>query len=224
METHHKPAFDKISADKRQRILDAAVAEFAARGLAQANINVIARNAGVSIGSMYNYFAAKQDLLLTVVDSGHALVAEVLAGVEAAEGNVLAKVEMVLRAAADYARRYPELHQIYLDMTSESMAPLSRRLSGTVESVSARFYHRLLETARRDGQVAPDLDVPVAAFCLDNLVMMLQFAYTSHYFRERLRIFIGHSDESGDEALIEGILRFVRRGLGVVDSAAGPRD
>lgn len=214
MDTHHKPAFEKIAPEKRRRILDAAVAEFAARGLAQANINVIARNAGVSIGAMYNYFAAKEDLLLTVVDGGYTLVAEVLERVEQDGGTVLETVERVLRAAVAYARRYPELHQIYLDMTSESMAPLSRRLSGAMETVSARFYRRLLEGARERGEVAADLDVGTAAFCLDNLVMMLQFAHTSHYFRERLGIFVGTAADVDEEALIAGILRFAARGLG----------
>ncbi len=213
MEVHHKAGFDKIGPEKKKRIMEAAVAEFAARGFVQANINVIARNAGVSIGAMYNYFAAKEDLFLTVVDSGYAMVAEVLETVEAAEGGLLEKIEMILRAALDYARRYPELHQIYLDMTSRSMDPLSRRLSGVMESVSARFYKRLLETAKARKEVAADLDCAVAAFCIDNLVLMLQFSATSNYFCERLRIFADRQED--DEALIRGMLRFVAGGIGV---------
>ncbi len=42
-----------------------------ANGFSAANINVMAKNAGISIGSMYNYFESKENLFLAVVDYGY---------------------------------------------------------------------------------------------------------------------------------------------------------
>ncbi|HOM88904.1 MAG TPA: TetR/AcrR family transcriptional regulator, partial [Spirochaetota bacterium] len=52
----HKETFERISPEKRDRIITIATKEFAKNGFKGANINIIAKKAGISIGSMYNYF------------------------------------------------------------------------------------------------------------------------------------------------------------------------
>ena len=56
LEKHHNDAFDRIPAEKREKILKTGIDEFAQLGFEKANINVIAKKAGVSIGIMYKYF------------------------------------------------------------------------------------------------------------------------------------------------------------------------
>ena len=51
------------SARTRQRIVDAALALFEQRGYEQATMREIAARAGVSLGSTYYYFRAKEDLI-----------------------------------------------------------------------------------------------------------------------------------------------------------------
>jgi hypothetical protein len=55
-----------------------------------------------------------------------------------------------------------------------------------------------------------ELDPYVAAFCLDNLILMLQYSYTSQYFKERMKIFAGENALDEDERIITGIMKFVR--------------
>lgn len=55
--------FEKLSKDKRQRILDASREEFARVPYEEASINQIIKNAGISRGSFYTYFEDKKDLL-----------------------------------------------------------------------------------------------------------------------------------------------------------------
>lgn len=50
--------------ERRQQILAAAATVFAEKGFDRATISDIARAAGVSDGSIYNYFRGKQDLLI----------------------------------------------------------------------------------------------------------------------------------------------------------------
>ena len=55
-------------AETRERILDASAAAFAALGYDKANVNHIARDAGLSIGTVYNYFPSKRDLMLAFIE------------------------------------------------------------------------------------------------------------------------------------------------------------
>jgi TetR/AcrR family transcriptional regulator len=57
----------------RQRLLAAAVVEFASKGFEAANINHISEAAGYSKGTIYNYFPSKQALLLALIAEAGAM-------------------------------------------------------------------------------------------------------------------------------------------------------
>lgn len=189
------------------------MAEFAANGFPGANINVIAKKAGISIGAMYKYFASKEDLFLTIIERAHRLLEGVLDDIARMPGDIFQKIEKMVRAAQQYAREFPELHQIYLDMTSEGLSHLSRKLSGKMETISAQLYQSLIEKAIAQGCIDRRLDPRVTALCIDNLILMLQYSYTSDYFKERMKIFIGPDALADDEKLVRGVMGFIRGGL-----------
>ncbi len=62
-----RPRFNKLSAQKQERILEAAAKEFAAHGFDGASMNQILDAAGISKGAAYYYFDDKADLFATTV-------------------------------------------------------------------------------------------------------------------------------------------------------------
>lgn len=62
------PRFEKLDLGRQRAILSAAKAEFAAHGFAGASYNTIIKQAGLSKGAMYYYFADKADLCRTVLE------------------------------------------------------------------------------------------------------------------------------------------------------------
>ncbi len=65
----HKESERKdVMGQTRARLLQAAAEEFALRGYEGANVNTIAKSAGFSIGTMYNYFPSKRDLMYAFID------------------------------------------------------------------------------------------------------------------------------------------------------------
>lgn len=62
-----RPRFNKLSAKKRERILEAAAKEFAAHGFDGASLNRILDEAGISKGAAYYYFDDKADLFTTTI-------------------------------------------------------------------------------------------------------------------------------------------------------------
>jgi AcrR family transcriptional regulator len=53
---------------RRAQILDAAAQVFARRGFGRATTKEIARTAGISEGTIYNYFSGKEDLLFSLME------------------------------------------------------------------------------------------------------------------------------------------------------------
>lgn len=54
--------FEQLDPEKKERILNAAYDEFAEKGYENASTNVIAKNAGIGKGTLFNYFGSKENL------------------------------------------------------------------------------------------------------------------------------------------------------------------
>lgn len=197
--TFHKETFERIPENKRDHIFTIAVSEFALNGYAAASINRIARKAGISIGSLYSYFDSKEQLFLAVVDKGYELLERVFRE-QRRDGPFRGQLLALLNAAVRYAGEHPDMNNLYLSMMTEELAPLSMRLSSGAEKVSVRYYQEMLRRAQQTGELRQDLDVELAAYMIDNNVMLLQIACSSNYHKYRLQHFLNGRAE--DKALL----------------------
>lgn len=215
---YHNDIFDRIKPEKQKKILDTATKQFADLGYNAANINVIAEKAGVSVGSLYKYFNTKEDLFLTVVGRGIRTLETVLDEVASMEGELLEKIDRILRLIQDHSRKNPDIINVYNEMTSQGNPELARKLSYEMESVSARYYRKVIREAKAAGLVAGDADPGITAFCLDNLFLTLQFSYGTLYYKERMKIYIDEEVLNRDTEVREKILTFIARALGIKQS------
>lgn len=65
-----RPADVELKESRRGQILDAATSVFATQGFATADVQEIANKTGVGKGTIYRYFASKEELFLAAVDHG----------------------------------------------------------------------------------------------------------------------------------------------------------
>jgi len=63
-----KETFINLNEEKQEKVMRSAIDEFSNHGFEKANIGTIAKNAGVSKGSMYQYFENKKELFLFSVE------------------------------------------------------------------------------------------------------------------------------------------------------------
>lgn len=114
---------ERQKADRHRRILGAASALFREVGYERANIETIAHRAEVSIGTIYNYYENKGDLLLAIVAME---VHEVLI---AGEGLVDRPGADPLQAISELIGTYLEHSLVYLskEMWRQAMAISTQR-------------------------------------------------------------------------------------------------
>lgn len=60
--------FEKLSDKKKKKIIDVCVDEFGDKGYTNASTNTIVKNAGISKGTLFNYFGSKKGLFLYILD------------------------------------------------------------------------------------------------------------------------------------------------------------
>lgn len=208
------PIFDRISEDKRQRVLYSAKRAFADRGYTGANVNEIARDAGISVGALYKYFRSKEGIFLTIIEASRERLEGTLSAILEAESTFLGRVESILRAAVDSSSADPDMVRIYIACTTQELVPLATELAGMIEAAAAAAYSAMVAEGRATGEIAPPCDDRAAAFCLDDLFLMLQFSYGSAYYAQRLRVFLGGSVPDDPEEIVAALLAFIEKAMG----------
>lgn len=133
----------------RELILEAARARFAAQGL-EAQIDDIAQDAGVGVGTVYRHFPTKEDLVEALAIARFSTLAE-LAREAIAEPDPW-------RAFSEYMRRSAELQAQDLAL-SEAMASRPGMMAMAAEGAGMpELMEELVERAKKGGVVRADAD------------------------------------------------------------------
>lgn len=208
-EVHHKPAFENADATRQHQVIEAGINEFSKLGFENANINVIAKKAGISVGLMYKYFETKEDLFITCMDEVISTLEDTIAHILKSDDKILVRAEKLIRTIQANSREDARFSKLYNEITHLSSAADVKYYSKRIESVSANVYPVFLEEAKKAGDIRSDCDTRFFAFFFDTLLMMLQFSYTCDYYKERFKIYCGEDVFENDEMVVQELLKFL---------------
>jgi len=210
-------AFKKTTSFKRDKIIEVAISEFANKGYVNANINEIAAKANISIGSMYKYFQNKKMLYLTIVDYTIEELKVVLNEILNKEADFLTTVKLIIRAIQTHTRKNINATKLYNGMTTESNSEFTGITVSEMEGVTAKLYAAYIKEEQENGSARKDIDPNYFAFFLDNLFLVLQFSYSSEYYKQRLKLYVADNVFENDELLAEQLLKFIKGALYLQD-------
>lgn len=155
-------------------ILHAAAQVLTKHGYAAATTNHIAARAGVSIGSLYEYFPSKDAILVALTEAhiaeGEAILAEVWTQVHTS-GDTAEVVRRFARAMFDLHARDRVLHRLLFEET-----PLPRRTRQRVAAIEDAITARLADYLRMRPDLTrrdPDLAAAVIVQCIEALTHKL---------------------------------------------------
>ena len=196
----------KAASQERSRATVDALVEATARilvreGFDKASTNRIAQKAGVSIGSLYQYFPTKEALVAAVIDRHNADLMQVVRGalVDVAALPVKDAMRRMVTVAIDAHRIDPELHRVLAEQIPRT---------GRLEKVAAfnREYYSLFRAyleAHKNELRTTDLEL-AAYVCVTSIEAL---THTAVLHRSDIL-----SDE-GVERLVDEVTRLVVRYL-----------
>lgn len=136
-----------------RKLLEAAAAEFGARGYHEAAITGITARAGVALGTFYTYFQSKEELFRALVrDMSRATRAHVAEAVRAAPDRLAAE-RTGLAAFIAFVRKHPELYRIIEEAQFVAEDVYREHYLTFVEG-----YRRNLSAARGRGEISEGPD------------------------------------------------------------------
>lgn len=201
--------YKKLNEDKMVEILETGISEFAVHGLDRANINVIAKRSGVSIGVLYKYYDDKDAFFLACIRHSLETLRNVLSEAVSGDDKLLERAEKLIRAVQLTSREHSVYNIMYNEITAGASQKYARILAKEIEGISSKLYIRFISDAKASGEIRDDIDPRMFAFFFDNLLLTLQFSYCCDYYRERFKIFCGEDILDDDEKVVSELLKFM---------------
>lgn len=213
MEGSSYSLFDRLPQEKKERILQASIDEFAEHGFHQASINRLVSRLGIAKGSIFQYFGSKERLFAFVFDYAIEMVKSKLRSVRdvTKEMSFPHRLKSILWAGINFVEQHPNIYRLYLKMIFQDNFPLRDELLKKIHLMSADFLTSLVEHAISRGEVRKDLDVDFIVFFLNSVLDRFIQAYTVAFWDAGAGIYRADKEELGRR--IDWLISIVERGL-----------
>jgi len=164
-----KETFYKLKDEKKKRILEAAVQEFASRKFSEASLNQIVKTAKIPWGSFYQYFDGKEDLYLYIIQEMSKYKWDTLkqAGVEDIDGDFFDTIREKIMALLELRKHNPQYAQIALFQEMDDNEFI-RKLRGD----STKRWKEIIERDKKRGIIKPEIDADVMIDMFYNFVLL----------------------------------------------------
>lgn len=204
----------ETSFEHSEALLEAALAEFAERGYAQASINRILARAGMSKGQFYYHFKNKEALYLALIglliERKRVHLKEVMQPRELQQ-DLFSILALQIRLGLDFAQRHPEVSRFAESFAREQGKPIYTKALKRFNFIGDAAMGDLIERAYRAGELRNDLPLPfvkrLVAFLFTHAVEVCGLANAS-------------ADET--EQNLNQLMSFIRSGV-AAEKAANPR-
>jgi AcrR family transcriptional regulator len=172
--------FDRLPPEKKDRIIQASIDEFADHGFHQASINRLVNRLGIAKGSIFQYFGSKEKLFTFVFDYAIELAKTKLRSVRETTKALpfFQRIRSIIWAGIEFVEEHPNIYRLYLKMIFHENFPLREELLKKVHILSADYLRSLVEDAISKGELRNDLDIDFVVFFLDSMFDRFLQAYT----------------------------------------------
>ena len=213
--------FFNLSEEKRETIVQIAIAEFASHDYDSASITKIVKQAKIAKGSFYQYFEDKKELYLYLVDLANQ---EKLAFLQAAKQpkpnmGFFPYLRWLFSVGTKFDLTHPALSQIvYRSVYGD--VPFRDEVLKMTQASSIKYIKQLVEQGIKQGDIADDVNPDMAAFTINTLGEGLR-----HYIPAQLGLDTHQLaqkgvkkdiDLSAVEQIFDDLFRILEHGLGNV--------
>jgi AcrR family transcriptional regulator len=166
----------------REKIIQAAIDLFEELGYEKTNANEIAAAAGVSVGSVYVYFADKRQLLLTIfdrlADDLYEVIFDGLRPEHLFDEELRPRIRSAIAKAIDDRQKHAGLHRVIAEMMLRDAEFAEKRKSLMERSIGR--IHELISLANKAG-LTWHIDVDAASFVVQRVVNDLAQDYVTGF-------------------------------------------
>ncbi|MFO7814928.1 MAG: TetR/AcrR family transcriptional regulator [Halanaerobiales bacterium] len=161
--------FFNLSKEKRKRVLEAAIAQFAHKGYSKASVTQIVINAKIAKGSFYQYFNDKKDLYIYVVKCAINKKLEYLESIDYSESDDFLDYLIKLNIKnIKFAENNINLARIINNLPNIKNSDVYDFLENDYKKIGLKLFIPKLREAAKNGKVNSEINVYYTAHLLYN--------------------------------------------------------
>lgn len=204
--------FRRLDPQRQQAVIGAILEESASRGPAALSIKQVAQRAGVSVGSLYQYFGSRAGLMSFAV----ALCVTYLTdGFDASRPYLTAlplreALQLYLNYGIEWSQTQLGFIQFFGRAAYQGDPALAQAVVQPVATAMRTVVEEMLAAAAARGEIRPDLDLPAAARAINALLVAVGDSQILPYLNTYLQVTGG---EMPYERVLQALLDLLERGL-----------
>jgi TetR/AcrR family transcriptional regulator len=138
--------FLSLNQEKQERILNAALKEFAQKGYENASTNEIVKSAEISKGLLFHYFNNKKELYLFLYNHFvEVLMEEFFNELDFNERDIFERLKSLMILKSKLMVRHPEVFDFMMSASMEASEEVKEALNSTNTQLMQASYGRLFE-------------------------------------------------------------------------------
>ena len=157
---------EEIKKSTRQKLLEAATAEFAAKGFSGANINHISIAAGYATGTVYNYFPSKRALMLALIDQIGTHHTSFIVDQVIAVSRPIERVQAFFNAGFRYVEQYPNQAQVAINAVYGFDLEFKERIYQAYQTLFDLLTEDIIASGISQGEFKPENGDTAAALLM----------------------------------------------------------
>jgi AcrR family transcriptional regulator len=156
--------FNVLESEKQQRIINAAMKEFAEKGFQHASTNQIVANAGISKGLLFHYFSNKKRLFLYLYDYCLDIVLEDFFGqIDYGQQDFLLRLREMLLVKFQLISKYPLIFDFLIKADAEDSLDIRKDLNSRNQAIIQESYEKIFASID-ESLFRPDIDTKKAKY------------------------------------------------------------
>ena len=161
--------FERLPIEKQARIVNASISEFAEKDYETASMNSVVNHAGISKGSLFNYFKTKSILYDYVYTLTLERVKTYLKDVRDNTINLPFEKRMseIVDSGVQFITYHPRLARIYFRLIYSGDSPNRQKIVIELQKLSNDYLGEIIQDAINQNELSPTLDKTQAVFYLD---------------------------------------------------------
>jgi len=197
-----KRTFFNLPETKREKIIDAAVEEFAAYPYNRASVGRIIKRSGIACGSFYQYFSGKMDLFRYIIE----LIGEKkMAFMKPFMGHIedlgfFQMIREIYLAGISFIKENPQLDAIGNNLIKDR--ELTEKVMGEQQPRGIKIFEEMLRKGVETGDINPELDLEITAFFMFKIGLSL-----GELFYQDNRV------DQKDMVFVDRMLDFIKNGI-----------
>lgn len=210
-----KETFFNLAEEKREKIIRSAVHEFVEHGYEKGNIGDIAKAAGVSKGSMYQYFEDKRELFNYAVKWALEMMTEKFNHYSAEKDGLKNIFEFYLKNVKDIWIKMTEEREVVIFMEDVFLGKYNKvadEMIAYMMKMSEEQTMMYIQAGKREGYIRQDMDDKILSLYMTSVTMSIK-GHIMNRAREKGADIVSEDFEVIRQELL-AMLELLKNGMG----------